>query len=35
VGIAAGAQAPSEARLVIQSNDPVQPEIDIALTLTP
>jgi hypothetical protein len=35
VGLAAGATAPSSAILAIQSNDPVHPETDIPLTLTP
>ncbi len=34
VGLAAGAQAPSNGVLTIRSNDPLQPETDIALTLT-
>jgi hypothetical protein len=35
VGLAAGALALSEAVLAIRSNDPVQPEVDIQLTLSP
>jgi len=35
VGIVAGAPAPSNALLVLQSNDPVQPETDIQLGLAP
>jgi len=35
IGVVAGAPAPSNALLVIQSNDPVQPETDIQLRLAP
>jgi hypothetical protein len=35
IGVVAGAPAPSNAQLVIQSNDPVQPETDLQLTLSP
>jgi hypothetical protein len=35
VAVVAGAPAPSSALLVIQSNDPVHPETDIPLALTP
>jgi hypothetical protein len=35
VGLAPGATAPSNAVLAIQSNDPIHPETDITLTLTP
>jgi hypothetical protein len=34
IGLAPDAVAPSNALLVIQSNDPVQPETDMVLTLT-
>jgi hypothetical protein len=35
IGLAAGAPVPSNATLTILSNDPVQPETDIPLALTP
>ncbi|MFL5439072.1 MAG: choice-of-anchor D domain-containing protein [Myxococcales bacterium] len=35
IGVVAGAPAPSNALLVIQSNDPAQPETDIQLRLAP
>jgi hypothetical protein len=35
IGVAAGAAVPSSAVVAIQSNDPVHPETDIQLTLTP
>jgi hypothetical protein len=35
IGVTAGAPAPSNGLLVIQSNDPVQPEMDIQLRLAP